>query len=99
MGATMREWGRWPAITGHSISRFVSIRVGLHQGGPLSPGLFIIFMDRVCRCHQVVDDVGFVGLRISSLLFVDDTDQGQTDGSGSVGSDADAKLVSCGEES
>uniref|UniRef100_A0A669C5T3 Reverse transcriptase domain-containing protein n=1 Tax=Oreochromis niloticus TaxID=8128 RepID=A0A669C5T3_ORENI len=45
---------------------------GLRQGSPLSPILFIIFMDRISRHSQVVEGLHFGGLRISSLLFTDD---------------------------
>uniref|UniRef100_A0A669EXX2 Reverse transcriptase domain-containing protein n=1 Tax=Oreochromis niloticus TaxID=8128 RepID=A0A669EXX2_ORENI len=45
---------------------------GLRQGCPLSPVLFIIFMDRISRRSQVAEGLHFGGLRISSLLFADD---------------------------
>uniref|UniRef100_A0A8C6NQ68 Reverse transcriptase domain-containing protein n=1 Tax=Nothobranchius furzeri TaxID=105023 RepID=A0A8C6NQ68_NOTFU len=48
------------------------VRVGLHQGCPLSPILFITFMDRISRSSQGVDGIRFGGLRIRSLLFADD---------------------------
>uniref|UniRef100_A0A8C6MJS2 Reverse transcriptase domain-containing protein n=1 Tax=Nothobranchius furzeri TaxID=105023 RepID=A0A8C6MJS2_NOTFU len=48
------------------------VRVGLHQGCPLSPILFITFMDRISRCSQDVEGIHFGGLRIRSLLFADD---------------------------
>ena len=48
------------------------VRVGLRQGCPLSPILFITFMDRISRCSQGVEGIRFGGLRIASLLFADD---------------------------
>uniref|UniRef100_A0A3B4FLA9 Reverse transcriptase domain-containing protein n=1 Tax=Pundamilia nyererei TaxID=303518 RepID=A0A3B4FLA9_9CICH len=45
---------------------------GLRQGCPLSPILFIIFMDRISRRSQVAEGFHFGGLRISSLIFADD---------------------------
>uniref|UniRef100_A0A3B5Q4K1 Reverse transcriptase domain-containing protein n=1 Tax=Xiphophorus maculatus TaxID=8083 RepID=A0A3B5Q4K1_XIPMA len=48
------------------------VRVGLRQGCPLSPILFITFMDRISRRSQGVEGIRFGGLRISSLLFADD---------------------------
>ncbi|KAK0132885.1 Retrovirus-related Pol polyprotein from type-2 retrotransposable element R2DM [Merluccius polli] len=48
------------------------VRVGLRQDCPLSPILFIIFMDRISRRSQVIEGVRFGDLRIGSLLFVDD---------------------------
>ncbi|TWW66862.1 R2 Retrovirus-related Pol polyprotein from type I retrotransposable element [Takifugu flavidus] len=41
-------------------------------GCPLSPILFIIFMDRISRCSHGVEGVRFGDLRIGSLLFADD---------------------------
>jgi len=43
------------------------VGVGLRQGCPLSPVLFVIFMDRLG-----VEQVRFGGLGIASLLFADD---------------------------
>ena len=48
------------------------VRVGLRQGCPLSPILFITFMDRISRRSQGVEGIRFGGLRIASLLFADD---------------------------
>nr|XP_049618290.1 E3 SUMO-protein ligase PIAS2 isoform X1 [Syngnathus scovelli]XP_049618292.1 E3 SUMO-protein ligase PIAS2 isoform X1 [Syngnathus scovelli]XP_049618293.1 E3 SUMO-protein ligase PIAS2 isoform X1 [Syngnathus scovelli] len=48
------------------------VRVGLRQGCPLSPILFIIFMDRISRRSRGVEGVRFGDLSIASLLFADD---------------------------
>ncbi|TWW62329.1 R2 Retrovirus-related Pol polyprotein from type I retrotransposable element [Takifugu flavidus] len=48
------------------------VRVGLRQGCPLSPVLFITFMDRISRHSRGVEGVEFGGRKISSLLFADD---------------------------
>jgi len=50
------------------INRHVPVGVGLRQGCPLSPVLFVIFLDRISRVEQV----RFGGLGIASLLFADD---------------------------
>ncbi|TWW81188.1 hypothetical protein D4764_01G0010030 [Takifugu flavidus] len=42
------------------------------RAGPLSPVLFITFMDRISRRSQGVEGVKFGGRKISSLLFADD---------------------------
>ncbi|KAL0152538.1 hypothetical protein M9458_052261 [Cirrhinus mrigala] len=55
-----------------SKSDLFPVRVGLRQGCPLSPVLFIIFMDRISRCSQGLEGVWFGDHRISSLLFADD---------------------------
>ena len=48
------------------------VGVGLRQGCPLSPILFITFMDRISRRSQGAEGFQFGGVRISSLLFADD---------------------------
>uniref|UniRef100_A0A8C6Q2D3 Reverse transcriptase domain-containing protein n=1 Tax=Nothobranchius furzeri TaxID=105023 RepID=A0A8C6Q2D3_NOTFU len=48
------------------------VRVGPRQGCPLSPVLFITFMDRISRHSRGVEFVEFGGRRILSLLFADD---------------------------
>ena len=58
-------------IAGNKSDPF-SVRGGLCQGCPLSPVLFIIFMDRIFRHSQAAEGVRFSGLQILSLLFADD---------------------------
>ncbi|KAK3544073.1 hypothetical protein QTP86_001044 [Hemibagrus guttatus] len=48
------------------------VHVGLQQGCPLSPILFIVFMDRISRRSQGLEGVRFGDHRISSLIFADD---------------------------
>ncbi len=55
-----------------SKSDLFPVHVGLWQGCPLSPVLFIIFMDRISRRSQGPEGVRFGDHTISSLLFVDD---------------------------
>ncbi|KAK3535803.1 hypothetical protein QTP70_021119 [Hemibagrus guttatus] len=47
------------------------VHVGLRKGCPLSPVLFIAFMDRISRRSQGLEGVQFGDHRISSLLFAD----------------------------
>ncbi|KAK3553178.1 hypothetical protein QTP86_031753 [Hemibagrus guttatus] len=47
------------------------VHVGLQQGCPLSPVLFIVFMNRISRRSQGLEGVWFGDHRISSLLFAD----------------------------
>uniref|UniRef100_A0A8C6KR66 Reverse transcriptase domain-containing protein n=1 Tax=Nothobranchius furzeri TaxID=105023 RepID=A0A8C6KR66_NOTFU len=55
-----------------SMSDLFLVRVGLRQGCPLSPVLFITFMHRISRHSRGVECVEFGGRRILSLLFADD---------------------------
>ncbi|KAK7906634.1 hypothetical protein WMY93_015246 [Mugilogobius chulae] len=55
-----------------SKSDLFPVHVGLRQGCPLSPVLFIVFMDRISRRSQGPEGVQFGDHRISSLLFADD---------------------------
>ncbi|TWW77456.1 Transposon TX1 uncharacterized 149 kDa protein ORF 2 [Takifugu flavidus] len=55
-----------------SESNSFPVRVGLRQGCPLSPILFVTFMDRISRCSHGVEGVRCGDLRIGSLLFADD---------------------------
>ncbi|KAK3530107.1 hypothetical protein QTP86_014770 [Hemibagrus guttatus] len=48
------------------------VHVGLQQGCPLSPVLFIVFMDRTSWYSQGLEGVRFGDHRISSLIFADD---------------------------
>ncbi|KAK3530784.1 hypothetical protein QTP70_001585 [Hemibagrus guttatus] len=48
------------------------VHVVLRQGCPLSPVLFIVFMDRISRRSQGLEGVQFGDHRISSLIFADD---------------------------
>ncbi|KAJ0061369.1 hypothetical protein NL108_017387 [Boleophthalmus pectinirostris] len=78
-GGCSGSMGSGPCMTGAgavfiagSKSDLFPVHVGLHQGCPLSPVLFIVFMDRISRRSQGPEGVRFGDHRISSLLFVDD---------------------------
>jgi len=58
-------------ILGTKSSTF-SVGVGLRHGCPLSPTLFVNFMDRISRRSRGEESVWFGDLRIASLLFADD---------------------------
>ncbi len=55
-----------------SKSDLFPVHVGLRQGCPLSPVLFIIFMDRISRRSHGPEGIWFGSQWISSLLFADD---------------------------
>ncbi|KAI3351249.1 hypothetical protein L3Q82_005801 [Scortum barcoo] len=86
-GVLLRVWGPGAFAKGCSVSvrpeqelgciagsksDLFPVHVGLRQGCPLSPVLFIIFMDRISRRSQGPEGVRFGNHRISSLLFADD---------------------------
>ena len=68
----VRAWCQSLVHIAGNKSDLFPVRVGLRQGCPLSPILFIIFMDRISRRSQGVEGVRFGDLRIGSLLFADD---------------------------
>lgn len=59
-------------ILAGSKSDLFPVRVRLCQGCPLSPILFIIFMDSISRHSQGVEGVWFGDIRIWSLLYAYD---------------------------
>ncbi|KAI3375466.1 hypothetical protein L3Q82_003794 [Scortum barcoo] len=63
--------GAWFALPAVS-QTFSQCMLDSRQGCPLSPVLFIIFMDRISRRSQGPEGVWFGNHRISSLLFEDD---------------------------
>ncbi|KAI3371769.1 hypothetical protein L3Q82_024322 [Scortum barcoo] len=69
---SLYDWSRSLVRIAGSKSDLFPVHVGLRQGCPLSPVLFIIFMDRISRRSQGPEGVRFGNHRISSLLFADD---------------------------
>ncbi|KAJ0033836.1 hypothetical protein NQD34_000943 [Periophthalmus magnuspinnatus] len=69
---SLYDWSRSCVRIAGSKSDLFPVHVGLRQGCPLSPVLFIICMDRISRCSQGPEGVWFGNHRISSLLFADD---------------------------
>ncbi|TWW81730.1 R2DM Retrovirus-related Pol polyprotein from type II retrotransposable element [Takifugu flavidus] len=69
---SLYDWCQSLVRIAGSKSNSFPVRVGLRQGCPLSPILFIIFMDRISRCSHGVEGIRFGDLRIGSLLFADD---------------------------
>ena len=72
MGAVLYDRCQSLVRIAGSKSDVFPVRVGLRQGCPLSPILFIIFMDRISRRSQGIEGVRFGDLKIGSLLFADD---------------------------
>jgi len=62
----------WEYVVLCTKSSTFSVGIGLRQGCPLSPILFVIFMDRIARRSRGVESVRFGDLRVASLLFADD---------------------------
>ncbi|KAK3518550.1 hypothetical protein QTP70_001608 [Hemibagrus guttatus] len=69
---SLYNWSRNLVRIASCKSDLFPVHVGLRQGCPLSPVLFIVFMDRISRCSQGLEGVRFGDHRISSLLFADD---------------------------
>ncbi|KAK7921963.1 hypothetical protein WMY93_008865 [Mugilogobius chulae] len=69
---SLYDWSRSCVRIAGSKSDLFPVHVGLRQGCPLSPVLFIVFMDRISRRSQGPEGVRFGDHRISSLLFADD---------------------------
>uniref|UniRef100_A0A8C1ILG2 Reverse transcriptase domain-containing protein n=1 Tax=Cyprinus carpio TaxID=7962 RepID=A0A8C1ILG2_CYPCA len=69
---SLYNWTRSLVHIAGSKSDLFPVHVGLGQGCPLSPVLFIIFMDRISRRSQGPEGVRFGDHMISSLLFADD---------------------------
>jgi len=52
-------------------SNSFTVSVGVHQGCPFSPDLFVIFMDRIPRRSCEEESIWFVNHRVASMLFAD----------------------------
>ncbi|KAK3545578.1 hypothetical protein QTP70_008127 [Hemibagrus guttatus] len=69
---SLYNWSRSLVHIASCKSDLFPVHVGLQQGCPLSPVLFIVFMDRISRRSQGLEGVWFGDHRISSLIFADD---------------------------
>ncbi|KAK3513146.1 hypothetical protein QTP70_007479 [Hemibagrus guttatus] len=69
---SLYNWSRSLVRIASCKSDLYPVHVGLRQGCPLSPVLFIVFMDRISRRSQGLEGVRFGDHRISSLIFADD---------------------------
>ncbi|KAK3547092.1 hypothetical protein QTP86_011400 [Hemibagrus guttatus] len=69
---SLYNWSRSLVHIASCKSDLFPVHVGLRQGCPLSPVLFIVFMDRISRRSQGLEGVRFGDHRISSLIFADD---------------------------
>ncbi|KAK3549179.1 hypothetical protein QTP70_033971 [Hemibagrus guttatus] len=69
---SLYNWSRSLVRIASCRSDLFPVHVGLRQGCPLSPVLFIVFMDRISRRSQGLEGVQFGNHRISSLIFADD---------------------------
>ncbi|KAK3558055.1 hypothetical protein QTP86_006473 [Hemibagrus guttatus] len=69
---SLYNWSRSLVRIASCKSDLFPVHVGLRQGCPLSPVLFIVFMDRISRRSQGLEGVRFGDHRISSLIFADD---------------------------
>ncbi|KAK3569880.1 hypothetical protein QTP86_006752 [Hemibagrus guttatus] len=69
---SLYNWSRSLVRIAICKSDLFPVHVGLRQGCPLSPVLFIVFMDRISRHSQGLEGVQFGDHRISSLIFADD---------------------------
>ncbi|KAK3537609.1 hypothetical protein QTP70_017005, partial [Hemibagrus guttatus] len=69
---SLYNWSRSLVRIASCKSDLFPVHVGLRQGCPLSPVLFVVFMDRISRCSQGLEGVRFGEHMISSLIFADD---------------------------
>ncbi|KAK3566946.1 hypothetical protein QTP86_006763 [Hemibagrus guttatus] len=69
---SLYNWSRSLVRIASCKSDLLPVHVGLRQGCPLSPVLFIVFMDRISMRSQGLEAVRFGDHRISSLIFADD---------------------------
>ncbi|KAK3524961.1 hypothetical protein QTP86_011742 [Hemibagrus guttatus] len=69
---SLYNWSRSLVCIASCKSDLFPVHVGLRQSCPLSPVLFIVFMDRISRRSQGLEGVWFGDHRISSLIFADD---------------------------